>query len=52
MYNREFFDSKLGQAALASISAMVLLIAVSTQFELAQGAPSTMAFDAAAVEVA
>ena len=31
MYNREFFRSKLGKAAIASISAMVLFVALSTQ---------------------
>ena len=52
MYNREFFDSKLGQAALASIAAMMMLIAVSSQFEAAHGPTSPLAFDHAAVEIA
>ena len=52
MYNREFFDSKLGQAALASIAAMMMLIAVSTQFEMAHGPVSPMAFDHTTVEIA
>ncbi len=33
MYNRSFFQSKLGQASLASIAAMTALIAVSTQMQ-------------------
>lgn len=33
MYNRSFFQSKLGQASLASIAAMMALIAVSTQMQ-------------------
>ncbi len=33
MYNRSFFQSKLGQAALASIAAMTALIALSTQMQ-------------------
>ena len=31
MYNRSFFQSKLGQAAMASIAAMVAFVALSTQ---------------------
>lgn len=31
MYDRRFFQSKLGQAALASISAMVAFVALSAQ---------------------
>ncbi|MEL6876770.1 MAG: hypothetical protein AAGL68_01560 [Pseudomonadota bacterium] len=33
MYNRSFFQSKLGQASLASIAAMTALIALSTQMQ-------------------
>lgn len=35
MYNREFFQTKLGQASLASISAMVLFVALATQMQSA-----------------
>jgi hypothetical protein len=52
MYNRQFFATKLGQAALASMAAMVMLIAVSSQFELAHGTLSPMAFGHASVEIA
>ncbi|WP_086437910.1 hypothetical protein [Altererythrobacter xiamenensis] len=31
MYNRSFFQTKLGQAAMASIAAMVAFVALSTQ---------------------
>ncbi|MEO0872953.1 MAG: hypothetical protein AAFY19_13480, partial [Pseudomonadota bacterium] len=40
MFNREFLDSKLGQAAMASVLAMTAMIALTTQF---QAAPSTFA---------
>ena len=52
MYNSEFFASKLGQAAMASVAAMVMLIAVSTQFEAVHGPASPMALDHIAVEIA
>jgi len=34
MYNRTFFGTKLGTAALASIAAMTAMIALSTQITL------------------
>ena len=52
MYDRQFFDTKLGQAALASIGAMVMLIAVSTQFDAAQAPVSPLALETTAVEIA
>ena len=33
MYDRRFFQTKLGQAALASIAAMVAFVALSTQMQ-------------------
>lgn len=33
MYNRRFFQSKLGQAAMASIAAMAAFVALSTQMQ-------------------
>ncbi|MCP5396221.1 MAG: hypothetical protein H6918_05720 [Sphingomonadaceae bacterium] len=33
MYNRRFFQSRLGQAALASIAAMMAFVALSTQMQ-------------------
>jgi len=35
MYNRRFFGTKLGQASLASIAAMVAMIALTPQMNLA-----------------
>ncbi|MFV0645977.1 MAG: hypothetical protein ACK5NN_16025 [Sphingomonadaceae bacterium] len=33
MYDRQFFESKLGQAAIASILAMIVFIALSNHIE-------------------
>ena len=33
MYNRRFFQTKLGQAALASIAAMAAFVALSAQMQ-------------------
>ena len=33
MYDSEFFTTKLGKAALASVAAMVLFVALSTQMQ-------------------
>ena len=33
MYDRRFFQSQLGQAALASIAAMVIFVALSGQIQ-------------------
>ncbi len=45
MYDRSFFQSKLGQAAIASVSAMVTFVALSTQLhaapEMIAAVPST-----------
>jgi hypothetical protein len=51
MYDREFFTSKLGFAALVSITAMVTLnvIALTHQFG---GSPETMLVSAHIVELA
>lgn len=34
MYNRRFFQTKLGQAAMASIAAMCAFIALTTQMQV------------------
>lgn len=34
MYDRRFFQTKLGQAALASITAMALFVALSGQMQV------------------
>ncbi len=43
MYNRSFFRTKLGQASMASIAAMVAFVALSTQMH------ATPAYSAVAV---
>lgn len=44
MYNREFFQTKLGKASLISIGAMVLFLVISTQMHTpSQAAPATSA---------
>ncbi len=35
MYDRRFFQTKLGHASLASVSAMVLFVALATQMQAA-----------------
>jgi len=35
MYNRRFFQSRLGKAAMASIAAMAAFVALSTQMHAA-----------------
>jgi len=35
MYDQRFFQTKLGHAALASVSAMVLFVALATQLQSA-----------------
>jgi hypothetical protein len=52
MYDRKFFDSKLGQAAVASVGAMLVLIAVSSQLNATHNPASPLAFDHVAVEIA
>lgn len=34
MYDRDFFQTKLGKASLASVFAMVLFVALSTQMQI------------------
>ena len=33
MYDKQFWNSKLGQAAIASVLAMTAMIAITTQFQ-------------------
>ncbi len=35
MYNRSFFQTKLGHASMASVGAMVLFVALATQMQFA-----------------
>ena len=43
MYNRQFFGSKLGQAALASVVAMTAMIALTTQMNSVELQTATFA---------
>ena len=52
MFDRQFWNSKLGQAATASILAMTAMIALSTQFQPAPGGFSMIADHAATAELA
>ena len=52
MFNRQFLDSKLGQAAIASVLAMTAMIALTTQFQVAPSAFATISDLNAAVELA
>ncbi|UIP06192.1 hypothetical protein LY632_10880 [Erythrobacter sp. SDW2] len=44
MYNRAFFRTKLGQAALASIAAMTAFVALSTQMQVSPAYAATPAY--------
>ncbi|MEM1195673.1 MAG: hypothetical protein AAGH57_06180 [Pseudomonadota bacterium] len=52
MFDRQFLDSKLGQAALASVLAMTAMIAISTQFQAAPGSFAATSQLSLAVELA
>lgn len=55
MYDRRFFQTKLGHASLASISAMVLFVALATQMQSAPAfamTKSNASGDPVAVEMA
>ncbi len=52
MFDRKFWNSQLGQAAMASILAMTAMIAVSTQFQTAPGSAAAFADHSVAVELA
>ena len=52
MYDRRFFQSKLGQASLASIAAMVAFVALSTQMHTAPALAVAAASQGVLVELA
>ncbi len=54
MYNRSFFQTKLGQAATASILAMVAFVAMSGQMQIAPpfGSAHAATMDCNSVELA
>ena len=52
MYQRQFWNSKLGQAAAASICAMAAMVAITTQFQADPSAFAGAGELIAAVEMA
>ncbi|MDY7099130.1 MAG: hypothetical protein SXU28_13425 [Pseudomonadota bacterium] len=52
MYDRQFWNSKLGQAATASILAMTAMIALTTQFQGQPGSFANMGNHISTVEIA
>jgi hypothetical protein len=51
MFDRQFWNSKLGQAAMASVLAMTAMVALTTQFQAVPGSLTAIA-GPAAVEMA
>lgn len=45
MFDNDFFQTKLGQASLASIAAMVLFVALSTQMQPSASMAATIGGD-------
>ena len=52
MFNREFIQSKLGKASVASIAAMTLFVALSTQMHIAPAVAATPIASGLLVEMA
>lgn len=52
MFNREFIQSKLGKASVASIAAMALFVALSTQMHIAPAVAATPVVSGLLVEMA
>lgn len=52
MYDRRFFQTKLGQASIASVSAMVAFVALSTQMQVAPALAATASTQCELVEMA
>jgi len=50
MYDRSFFQSRLGQAAIASVAAMIAFVALSSQIAVTAPMPAMAAY--AQVELA
>ena len=42
MFDRRFFSSKLGKAAIASVAAMTVFVALSTQMHVSQAKAATV----------
>lgn len=45
MYSRSFFSSQLGQAAIASIAAMITFAVLSSQIAVTTPAPTVAAYE-------
>ena len=45
MYNRSFFSSQLGQAAIASIAAMITFAVLSSQIAVTTPTPALAAYE-------
>jgi hypothetical protein len=52
MFNREFIQSKLGKASVASIAAITLFVALSTQMHIAPAVSATPVASGLLVEMA
>lgn len=52
MYNRSFFQSKLGKAAIASIAAMTAFVALSSQMQVTSTMAATPHNGLAVIELA
>jgi hypothetical protein len=52
MFNREFIQSKLGKASVASVAAMTLFVALSTQMHIAPAVAATPVASGLLVEMA
>ena len=45
MFNRSFFRSQLGQAAIASVAAMVTFVLLSSQIAVAPASPALATYE-------
>ncbi|MBO6610382.1 hypothetical protein [Altererythrobacter sp.] len=52
MFNREFIQSKLGKASVASVAAMALFVALSTQMQITPAVAATPMASGVLVEMA
>ena len=52
MFDRVFWSSKVGQAAMASIIATVAMVALTTQFQAAPSSFATISDQSVTVELA
>ncbi len=52
MFDRRFFQSKLGKASLVSVAAMTLFVALSTQMQITPAVAATPMASGVLVEMA